>query len=175
MWIPFERLTNTPKNRITILCTAVSLMSPKLWSTALLLPTICHCTACLCPAIIEYHQGSIPTPSYTPVALHDKFWQVIHSLLSSAMNCFTVICLQGCGIMLNLLFCCIGRILIVTDNGLAKVQFMYLSRQKWFRRVSEWIPTELLQWQMCTNMKEPYGDHNEAGLQISQGGNILIC
>lgn len=103
MWIPFWKAYQYTKNRITILCAAVSLMSPKLWSAALLLPTICHCTACLCPAIIEYHQGSIPAPSYTAAAQHDKLWQVIHSLLSSAMNYFTVISPQGCGIMSNLL------------------------------------------------------------------------
>lgn len=142
-------------------------MSPKLWSTALLLP-ICHRTACLCPVIIEYHQGSIPTPSYIPGALHDKLWQVIHSLLSTAMNCFMVICPPGCGIMSNLLFCCAHTLLIVTKDGLAKVQFMYLCPGSSGFVFGEWIPIELLQWQMCMKMTEPYGGHNEACLQISQ-------
>lgn len=101
-------------------------MSPKPWSAALFLSTTCHCAACLCPAIIEYHQGSIPAPSYTSGARHDKLWQVIHSLLSTAMNCFTVISPQGRGLMSNRLFCCACRIVIMTGDSLAQVQFMYL-------------------------------------------------
>lgn len=72
-------------------CTAVSFMSLKLWSIAFLLPTICRCPACFCPAIIEYHRGSISTPSLSPSGLHDELWQLTDSLLSSSMNSFRVI------------------------------------------------------------------------------------
>lgn len=128
---------------------------------------ICRGTACHCPAIIEYHQGSIPAPSYAPSALHYKHRQVIHSLPSGAMNCFTVISPQGCGIMSNLLLCCACRILIVTEDDLVQLQFMYLwtCRSGFGQYCGVWRPLEVPQEQMCMTMKEPYGGHNEACLE----------
>lgn len=92
MWISFKKAYQHAKNRITgVFCTVVSFMSLKLWSIAFLLPTICRCPACFCPAIIEHHRGSISTPSLSPSGLHDELWQLTDSLLSSSMNSFRVI------------------------------------------------------------------------------------
>lgn len=142
MWIPFERLTNTPKTEsqfYALLCPSCH----QSFGLLRLLLTICHCTAWHCPAIIEYHQGSIPAPSYTPGALHDKLQQVIHSLPSSAMNCFTVISPQGCGRMSKRLLCCACRIFIVTEDDLVQLQFMYLCPCRTSFEV--WLPFKLLQ------------------------------
>lgn len=52
-------------------------------------PTMCHHATCLCPAVIESHQGSIPALSRTSGVLLDRLWQAIHRLLNSAINCLT--------------------------------------------------------------------------------------
>lgn len=129
MWIPFERLTNTPKTELQFYALPCPACHQSFGLLRLLL-RICHCTACHCPAIIEYHQGSIPAPSYTPGALHDKLRQVIHSLLSNAMNCFTVISPQGRGIMSNLLPLCARGILYLKRRWPVLVLYLYTCRSE---------------------------------------------
>lgn len=66
-----------------------------------------------------------------------------------------------------------------------------MSRQEWLQAVfGQWIPTELLQWQLSPTLKEPYGGHNEmsffffffsnvpqgkATQQAAKFGNVWCC
>lgn len=142
MWISFKKAYQHAKNRITgvFFCTVVSFMSLKLWSIAFLLPTICRCPACFCPAIIEYHRGSISTPSLSPSGLHDELWQLTDSLLSSSMNSFRVIlCLLNAY--------CDQRWL--GSGGVCA----FMSRQAFVQSIiGEWTSTKVLQ---------SYGRYNE--------------
>lgn len=136
-----KKLTSTPKTEsLGFFCTVVSFMSLKLWSIAFLLPTICRCPACFCPAIIEYHRGSISTPSLSPSGLHDELWQLTDSLLSSSMNSFRVI------------LCLLNAYCDQRWPGSGEV-CAFMSRQAFVQTIiGEWTSTKVLQSHMADIM-----------------------